>query len=157
MNPSPSERFEAKVERITASGCWIWIGALSIGGYGKFLLDGRLIYAHRFSFERWRGPIQDQRVLDHICRVRPCVNPWHLRSVSYQTNSIENSLGMSAIHAKKTRCGICGSDYVWRRDRNARTCPTCNTKKCREYRLRNLERLREYERRKKNDDQHREA
>lgn len=30
------ERFRAKIEMITESGCWIWMGALSSNGYGSF-------------------------------------------------------------------------------------------------------------------------
>jgi hypothetical protein len=140
------ERFEEKVERVTDSGCWVWMGALSIGGYGKFLVDGRLIYVHRFTYETWRGPIPAGLVLDHVCRVRCCCSPWHVRAVTQRENAVHNSLSMAAVHSAKDRCGKCGGEYAMRKDRNARRCPRCEAQKCLSYRQRNLERLRAYDR-----------
>ncbi len=69
------------------SGCWLWIDALTSGGYGQLRWDGLVLYAHRVSFELFRGPIPDGLELDHLCRVRCCVNPYHLEPVT----GIENT------------------------------------------------------------------
>ena len=45
-----SERFWAKVDCSNEDGCWLWMAALTRGGYGQFY-DGRVIYAHRWAYE----------------------------------------------------------------------------------------------------------
>ena len=46
------ERFWAKVETTPFGECWLWIGALtSAGGYGRLWDRGRLVLAHRVSWE----------------------------------------------------------------------------------------------------------
>lgn len=51
-------------------------------------LDGtrHWVYAHRAAYEALRGPIPEDRVLDHLCRVRRCYNPWHLEIVTIGEN-----------------------------------------------------------------------
>ena len=51
-------------------------------GYGKFrtVLDGtrRTTGAHRAAFLAFKGDIEGDLVIDHLCRNRSCVNPDHL-------------------------------------------------------------------------------
>ncbi len=77
------ERFWEKVSPEPNSGCWLWIAA-STCGYGVIgVIDGYTVdYAHRVAFRLYRGPIPDELELDHLCRTRPCVNPWHLEAVT---------------------------------------------------------------------------
>lgn len=42
--------------------------------------------AHRVYFEEYVGPIPADEQLDHLCRVRCCVNPNHLEPVSGAEN-----------------------------------------------------------------------
>lgn len=46
------------------SGCWLWLGDIR-GGYGRMRVDGKLVSAHRASYEYHIGPIPDGMVLDH--------------------------------------------------------------------------------------------
>src|SRR5690348_5568596 len=59
--------------------CWLWTGRLN-HGYGYFrvtILPGGS--AHRFAWRvMGRGEIPVGMQLDHLCRVRNCVNPDHL-------------------------------------------------------------------------------
>jgi hypothetical protein len=80
------ERFWAKVCPEPNSGCWIWMGGLGGGDYGAFYLDGRNVTAHRLSYEMHKGKIADGLVLDHLCRIRCCVNPDHLEAVTQKDN-----------------------------------------------------------------------
>lgn len=67
--------------------CWIWGKNLNDRGYGLFVgasATGRV--AHRVIFERERGPVPAGLELDHLCRVRACVNPDHLEPVTHQEN-----------------------------------------------------------------------
>lgn len=43
-------------------------------------------YAHRAFYERERGAIMSDMQIDHLCRVRACVNPAHLEAVPQATN-----------------------------------------------------------------------
>lgn len=67
-------------------GCWSWRGSVQSEGYGKFRLNGRQVYAHRLSYELHKGPIPDGLTIDHLCRVRRCVNPDHLEAVTHLEN-----------------------------------------------------------------------
>ena len=41
-----------------------------------------MVYAHRHYYEQRFGPIPGDRQVDHLCRVRTCVNPAHLELVT---------------------------------------------------------------------------
>jgi hypothetical protein len=85
------------------TGCWLWIGALSPKGYGLVQYRGRQRRAHRVSYEVNVGPIPHGLVLDHLCRVRRCINPDHLEAVTIQEN-LARGLSFSAVNAQKTEC-----------------------------------------------------
>lgn len=82
--PSTAERFEKNVER--TEGCWLWSGCVTKAGYGRISVDDVEVYAHRLSYEIHVGPIPSGTELDHLCRVRNCVNPAHLEPVTHQEN-----------------------------------------------------------------------
>ena len=86
------------------AGCWHWKGATS-DGYGQVTDPStrKLIYVHRLTFILAGGHIPASYQLDHICRVRACCNPEHLRVVTGREN-ILCSTGFSARNAKKTAC-----------------------------------------------------
>jgi hypothetical protein len=67
--------------------CWIWQLAINEDGYGETSENGVQKSAHRLYYERRFGPISKGLVLDHLCRVRCCVNPDHLEPVT----SLENT------------------------------------------------------------------
>ena len=99
---SPVERFWAKVQKTEA--CWLWQATIDRYGYGRFAVSRKqLVGAHRFSFEQVRGPIPEGLVLDHLCRVRHCVNPSHLEPVTQK----ENSLRGDAPNIVLGRMGMC--------------------------------------------------
>lgn len=66
--------------------CLIFTGATNTGGYGQFRFNQRNGYAHRYAWERVNGPIPDGMTIDHLCRVRRCVNVDHLEVVDGITN-----------------------------------------------------------------------
>lgn len=95
-------RFWAKVDKTPT--CWLWTGAKTgSGGYGVIRLGDTLVRAHRFAYEAMVGPIPDGLVLDHLCRVRACVNPGHLEPVTTQENVLRGE-GPAASRAKQTAC-----------------------------------------------------
>lgn len=82
--PSALARFWAKVDvpGNLDHGCWEWTGAKSAGGYGQIGAGGRIIYAHRFAYERLERPLEDSEILHHLCGNPACVNAQHLQPMS---------------------------------------------------------------------------
>ncbi len=66
--------------------CWEWKGTIATNGYGHIEYDGVARLAHRFIYEALVGPIKEGLTLDHLCRVRRCVNPDHLDPVAIGEN-----------------------------------------------------------------------
>ena len=72
--------------RLDPSGCWIWTGSSRGKGYGQMGWQGRICYAHRVSYALLVGPLVEGLEIDHLCRVRACVNPAHLDQVTHLVN-----------------------------------------------------------------------
>lgn len=83
--------------------CWVWLGRPTDEGYGRARQRGRHAPAHRVIYEEVVGPIPAGLTIDHLCRVRLCVNPDHLEPVPIRENVLRGN-GPSAIHARKTHC-----------------------------------------------------
>lgn len=92
-------------------GCWVWIGSISDKGYGIYHHKGKRRPAHRASYDMFVGFIEKNTVIDHTCRNRSCVNPDHLREVSSNINSLENTNSHIAKFARKTHC-INGHEFT---------------------------------------------
>lgn len=118
-------RFWARVEKTET--CWLWLGASSLNGYGRFSIAGRMFGAHRYAWTLLRGEIPEGLVIDHLCRVRHCVNPEHMEVVSPKVNTLRG-LGPTAANALKTHCGR-GHAYTPENTRvgpeGSRHCRTC--------------------------------
>lgn len=102
MVQSTEHRFFEKIMPEPNSGCWLWTACL-VKGYGQFYADGKRHYAHRMAYQMFRGLIPDGLQLDHLCRVRCCVNPDHLEIVTNKENVLRG-VGISAHNARKTHC-----------------------------------------------------
>lgn len=101
---TPVDRFMAKVDKDAPNGCWLWTAALDDGGYGVFGVTSSCTRkAHRFAYENLVGPIPAGLQLDHLCRVRNCVNPDHLEPVTPRVNVLRG-VGPTAKNAAKTHC-----------------------------------------------------
>jgi hypothetical protein len=129
--PSEEERFWSKVAKV-GEGCWLWNGAIVSSGYGCFWSAGRAVGAHRWSYQRIVGPIPSGLHLDHLCRVRNCVNPAHLEPVTQAENTLRG-VGLAAANASKTHCPA-GHEYTPEntyREGRRRRCKTCHLDRCR--------------------------
>ncbi len=89
----------------TPSGCWFWIGGLHPSGYGMLKYERVTKFAHRVSWEIFRGPIPKGMDMLHSCDNRSCVNPDHLRPGTHQENMDDM--------AKRGRRRPVKSDKVW--------------------------------------------
>lgn len=87
---SLARRFAEKIEPEPNSGCWLWLGAIADDGYGRtgVRINGRREQlTHRVVYHFMRGPIPSELQLDHLCRMRSCVNPAHLEPVTSWENT----------------------------------------------------------------------
>ncbi len=109
--PSVEERFWGKVT-ILENGCWEWTGAL-VNGYGIFWHNPKVIKAHRFAYQLFKGDIPHSFEPDHLCRNRRCVNPSHLEMVTHQENILRGDI-LKAIKVRQLERTHCpkGHPYV---------------------------------------------
>jgi hypothetical protein len=126
-------RFWVKVEKTET--CWLWTGARNNTGYGSFKAEKypsrKTVTAHRWAYEDLVGPIPNGLTLDHLCKVRHCVNPAHLEPITLRGN-IERGNGKMAKQQRQTHCIhghlLQGSNLrleVDSRGRQHRKCRTC--------------------------------
>ena len=120
-----SSRFYGYVSPEPNSGCWLWTGPTTKAGYGSLSqpFGKPHLLAHRMSYERFKGPIPEGRELDHLCRVRCCVNPQHLEAVTHKENCQRGIRGFLTTH-----CPL-GHPYnkenTYFRKRGGRVCRPC--------------------------------
>jgi len=98
------QRFHDSIQPVTESGCWVWMGHCHKGyGYFRTSPTWKWMRAHRYSYNLYKGQIPDGKCLDHLCRVRCCVNPDHLEPVSNKENLMRGN-SLSAMNSRKTHC-----------------------------------------------------
>lgn len=114
------------------SHCWLWTGATEKGGYGRFRRSKASdplrtnVMVHCVTFTAAFGFIPDGLEIDHLCRVRNCVNPEHLEAVT----KAENQRRAAAHRPVPTHC-VHGhrftpeNTYLLRTRSNQRRCKTC--------------------------------
>ncbi len=143
LRVSVATRFWPKVNK--TSTCWLWTGSISSGGYGGFGIRGTAKKAHRVSYELIVGPIPEGLELDHLCRVRHCVNPNHLEPVTRQEN-VRRGVGWAGDYGnagKRRRRTHCNHGHEFtpentqvRSDGLGRACRTCRLQHAHEGRMR---------------------
>ncbi|UUW87397.1 HNH endonuclease signature motif containing protein [Pimelobacter simplex] len=96
------ERFWAKVDKTSPSGCWEWTAARQPNGYGRFgWAKGDIRMAHRVAYELTKGPIPAGLVIDHLCRNHGCVRPDHLEPVTQRENILRGIRRQPDTHCKR--------------------------------------------------------
>ena len=124
-------RLQSNVEA-DANGCWLWTAGLNMG-YGRCHVRERgqrvKKYAHRLMFELLKAPIPPGLQIDHVCRVRRCVNPAHLRVVTQRDNIFApGSLCQSKALSERTHCfrGHLLNEYRIANGYRFRRCRRCH-------------------------------
>lgn len=107
---SPLEEY-----KVVESGCWEWQRPTNERGYGRAYINGRGVRAHRYMYEKLKGPIPNGLVLDHLCGNPGCVNPDHLEPVTNAENlrrgrgaklTMERAREIRALAGSMTRADI---------------------------------------------------
>lgn len=113
-----------KVEK--TDGCWLWKGLRDPRGYGRYAHD----LAHRVFYRALYGAIPPALSIDHLCRVKNCVNPEHMEIVSLEENTRRANTKDVCV-----RGHVLDSDstYQWR---GIRQCRPCNRERASAYRER---------------------
>ena len=109
--------------------CWLWHGTTN-EGYGMILIGGRWRRAHRIAYEIKVGEIPSGLVLDHLCRVRNCVNPSHLEPVTVKENVLRG-FGAAATYSRRSHC-MHGHEFNSENTKVGRTPRGTPYRRCRE-------------------------
>ena|SRR6185295_12409565 len=123
----PEIRFHRHYE-INEQGCWVWksthAGTKSrrpTFGSGTRSSDSK-VYAHRWSYSQFVGPIPAGMEIDHLCRNGSCVNPDHLEPVTQAENNRRNRLKV----CRKGLHDLTDPDNVrWDNQGRRRGCKPC--------------------------------
>ena len=113
---------QAGIAPFTGDGCWLWVKSRSHDGYGWASLGNKTHQAHRLVYRLIVGEPPEGTHLDHLCRVRHCVNPDHLEPVTPGENLRRSPLtpaGMTLCRnghelvpmRGQRRCTICQRAY----------------------------------------------
>jgi hypothetical protein len=124
------ERLLEKVSVPKSGGCWLWEGAVCCNGYGRIWHSKRVALVHRVSYELSNGKIPQRLQIDHLCRVKNCVNPSHLEAVTHKEN-LRRGESIGTLNSRKTQCSK-GHSYTesnTHHDNGRRKCKTCNRKR----------------------------
>jgi hypothetical protein len=81
------DSFWKKVNK--TDSCWLWLGKKD-DGYGRTILPGygpQQYLVHRLSFALLKDKIILNLQIDHLCKVRDCLNPDHLEQVTSKENT----------------------------------------------------------------------
>lgn len=142
-----AERFDAKVDfngpLWNGTPHWLWTASLfTQSGYGQFNIGSkaegnkRPVSASRWNYERHVDILHYSMQVDHLCRVRRCVNPAHLEAVTPQVNVLRGE-SLAARRAKQTHClrghPLSGDNlYQWPGSgKGWRQCLTCKRDRAR--------------------------
>lgn len=142
MIPNTYDSFLRKIE-ITDT-CWLWAGSVHDNGYGYFKYKGKMRSAHRLSYTFHVGPIQAPLQIDHLCRNKLCVNPFHLETVTAKENTKRNPNHISVKKIFKLVCinghrlDLAENIGYLNKSKNKKRCKTCH---------RNRERIRSQKKR----------
>lgn len=121
------EIFLSLVDPEPMSGCWLWLGNARNPKYGCLQFNGKRTVAHRVSYELFVGPVPKSLTVDHKCRNTWCVNPNHLRAVTFKENVL-CGFAPPAVNSRKMHCKNghqFSEDNLARNQAGRRTCLAC--------------------------------
>ncbi len=97
-----SEEFRFWIKVWPRGDCWERRGATA-NRYGRVMINGQTVQAHRYAYEAAKGIILPSLVVDHLCNHPWCVRPSHLVAVPQIENCLRGA-SVPAINRRKTLC-----------------------------------------------------
>jgi hypothetical protein len=98
-------RFYSKIDKPEdPNSCWAWTGSRNSEGYGNFYVDGRIVGAHRYSFQYHKGEIPEGMCVCHTCDNPSCVNPAHFFLGTKADNNRDKVAKGRHTWGNKTHC-----------------------------------------------------
>ena len=104
------------------TGCWLYMGRLTGHGYGSVYCYYEHRRAHRVAYEAYVGPIPDGLEIDHLCNMRSCCNPSHLKAATRGANALGRRRNQT--HCKNGHEFTAETTYVDKK-RGWRGCNIC--------------------------------
>lgn len=104
------EFFEQRIMQIPESGCHVWMASVDESGYARASATSMTnlnVLVHRLMWLLSGRSIEDGKWLDHLCRVRCCVNVNHLEPVTHLVNVRRGNV----VKPRKTHCPL-GHEYT---------------------------------------------
>lgn len=123
--------------QISETGCWLWKRWTDKDGYARMRIERKRVLLHRWMYQYHKGNIPEGLVIDHLCRVRHCLNPDHLEVVTIRENTLRGETH-PARNAMKTHCpkGHPYNSENTKIKKRSRICLICMKEQNREQRLR---------------------
>ena len=127
----PATSYLSRLEKLTIPipfcGCMVFLGYTAKDGYvrtgGRTWRD----YAHRLVYREAHGEIPRGFDINHLCEVKSCLNPAHLKAVPHIENVRYSYRPERNSQRRKTECKrghpLAGENLY--RHGNKRHCRTC--------------------------------
>lgn len=130
-----SQRWAERVSE-NDDGCFVYAWPNNADGYGTIGIGRNNYRAHRVAMVAHLGAdIPPGVQVDHLCRVRNCVNPAHLEVVEQAVN-LARGMSPPARNARKTHCPeghpLSGDNLRTDQQPGKRGCRTCKLEQSRQ-------------------------
>lgn len=109
--------FWSKASRPSEDSCWEWAKGRNDKGYGRIVLDGDELKAHRVAYALGYGvEVPGSVLVCHRCDNPGCVNPGHLFLGSFQDNNTDTwakGRGKPLLGAANGNCWLSNEEVAW--------------------------------------------
>lgn len=117
-------------------------GSFDRKGYGRKMVNGKLVFDHRIAFSKANPSIDiSKKSVHHKCENPSCVNPEHLMAVTKKEHSNEHGIsGIAKLNSERSHCRF-GHELTKNEKTGHRVCIECKRRIGREYASKNREKL----------------
>ncbi len=131
------DEYIAHKSRYDENGCLIWYGKINPQGYPELTKaqankSGFWLVYHYMWYKHTTTRVKRPSQLDHLCRVRACIQPTHLEVVTARENLMRGNT-LARRNAEKTHCPQ-GHPYDNVNVNGDRGCKRCLAENVRRYR-----------------------
>ena len=82
------------------SGCLLYMGYLDKDGYPNIQIQGKMYRRSHIVYRQYYGDIPEGHEIDHICYVRHCLEPTHLRALTHRENVLHSKTNDEKRHRR---------------------------------------------------------